>query len=39
MLAENKVIEEEEPQMFDEAWNCLNEESHRKWCDAIWKEF
>ena len=29
----------EEPQMFNEAWNHPNEESHRKWQEATCKEF
>ena len=29
----------EEPQMFKEDWNHPNKDSHRKWQDAICKEF
>ena len=30
---------EDEPQMFNEAWDQPNPESQRKWQEAIWKEF
>ena len=29
----------EKPQMFNKSWNHPNKESHRKWQEAICKEF
>ena len=39
ILAEYKVVKEEEPKTFDEAWNHPHEESSRKLHEAVYKEF
>ena len=35
MVGEDKVTKEKGPNRLDEAWNHLNEESLRKWSEAI----
>lgn len=39
MVAKNKVTAKEEPYIFDNAWNCPDEELWRKWREAMEKEF
>ena len=39
MLAKDKVTKKEEQKIFGEAWDHPNEESCRKWHEAMNKEF
>ena len=39
MVASNPKPTEDEPQMFNKAWNHPNAESWKKWQEAICKEF